>query len=90
MKRKSIFVLVVALVFALSVVGLSFAAADVTGTITKVAGNKVTIKDAAGKESTVEAKNAKDVKEGDHVTIKDGMATKDKAPAKKPASSGGY
>lgn len=92
MKMKSIFVLFVALVFALSVAGISFAA-DVTGTVTKVAGSKVTVKDAAGKESTVDVKNAKDVKAGDNVTIKDGKATKGAAapaPAGKKASSGGY
>ncbi|MBZ0158001.1 MAG: hypothetical protein K8I29_17530 [Alphaproteobacteria bacterium] len=89
MKMKALIALVVAMVFTLGVAGLSFAT-DMKGTVTKIDGKKVTIKDAAGKDSTVEVKNAKDVKVGDMVTVKDGTATKEAAPAKKKATSGGY
>ena len=89
MRMKSIIALVVAMVFTLGMVSWTFAA-DVKGTVTKVAGMTVTIKDAAGKEVNVKVSNAKDVKVGDMVTVKDGMATKEAAPAKKKSSSGGY
>jgi uncharacterized protein YacL len=82
---KKILVLLIALVFTLGVVGLSFAA-EVKGTVTKIEGKKITVKDAAGKETTVEVKAVpKDLKIGDTVTIKDGKVTKEAAPAKKPA-----
>lgn len=80
---KKILVLLVALVFTLGVVGLSFAA-DVKGTVTKVEGKKITVKDDKGKETTVEVKNAAGVKAGDKVEIKGGVVTKEgAAPAKK-------
>ncbi|MFO0754364.1 MAG: hypothetical protein U0411_13705 [Thermodesulfovibrionales bacterium] len=82
MKMKALIALVVAMVFTFGIVGLSFAA-EVKGTVTKIDGSKVTIKDAAGKESTVEVKNAKEIKVGEMVTVKDGTA-------KKKAASGGY
>ncbi len=75
---KKILVLLVALVFTLGVVGLAFAA-DAKGTVTKVEGKKVTVKDAAGKETTVEVKDAGMVKVGERVNIKDGVETKKKA-----------
>jgi len=92
MRMKSIITLVVAMVFTLGLVSWTFAAdaKEVKGTVTKVAGMTVTIKDAAGKEVNVKVNNAKDVKVGDMVTVKDGMATKEAAPAKKKSSSGGY
>ena len=71
MKARAIIAMLVAIVFTLGVVGLSFAA-KVEGTITKIDGHKVTVKDAAGKETTVDVKDAKGVKVGDKVTIKDG------------------
>lgn len=80
---KRILVLLVALVFTLGVVGLAFAV-DVKGTVTKVEGKKVTVKDASGKETTVEVKNPAGVKAGDKVEIKGGVVTKEgAAPAKK-------
>ena len=92
MKMKSIITLLVAMVFTLGMVSLTFAAdvKEAKGTVTKVAGMTVTIKDAAGKEVNVKVSNAKDVKVGDMVTVKDGKATKEEAPAKKKSSSGGY
>ena len=79
MKARAIIAMLVAIVFTLGVVGLSFAA-DVKGTVTKIEGNKVTVKDDAGKETTVDVKDAKGVKVGDKVTIKDGAIV---PPAKK-------
>ena len=72
MKAKAIIAMFVAIIFTLGVVGLSFAA-EVKGTITKIEGNKVTVKDAAGKETTVDVKDAKGVKVGDTVDIKGGV-----------------
>ena len=74
---KKILVLLVALVFTLGVVGLSFAA-DMKGTVSKIEGNKITVKGADGKETTVEG-DAKGCKVGDKVTIKDGKIVKKKA-----------
>ncbi len=80
---KKILVLLIALVFTFGVVGLSFAA-DVKGTVTKVEGKKITIKDDKGKETTVEVKDTADAKAGDKVEIKGGVVTKEgAAPAKK-------
>ncbi|NTU43558.1 MAG: hypothetical protein HGA78_11035 [Nitrospirales bacterium] len=81
---KKVLVLFVSLVFAIGVAGISFAA-DVKGTVSKVEGTKITVKDAAGKESTVEVKDAAGVKAGDKVEIKDGKVKKEEA---KPAKSG--
>ncbi|MDX9714692.1 MAG: hypothetical protein RBT37_04600 [Dissulfurispiraceae bacterium] len=81
---QKIFAVVIALVFALSVAGLSFAA-DVTGTVSKVEGSKITVKDAKGAETVVDSKDAK-VKVGDKVTVKDGKIvgeSADKKPSKK-------
>lgn len=73
---KRILALFVALVFALGVAGLSFAA-DMKGTVSKVEGAKITVKDAGGKETTVEDAAAK-VKVGDKVVVKDGKVAKEK------------
>ena len=81
MKMKSILALLIAIVFALGVVGLAFAA-DVKGTVTKIDGKKITVKDDKGKETTVEA-DAKDVKVGDKVDVKDGKVMKEAAKKKK-------
>lgn len=82
MRLKAIIALIVALVFTLGVVGLSFAS-EVKGTVTKIEGKKITVKDAAGKETTVEVKEVpKDLKVGDSVTIKDGVVTVEKKKKK--------
>jgi len=80
---KRILVLLIAVMFTLGVVSLGFAA-DVKGTVAKIDGKKVTVKDNKGKETTVEVKSAAGVKVGDKVTVKDGKVTKDKPAA------GGY
>jgi hypothetical protein len=77
MKARAIIALLVVLVFTVGMVGLSFAS-EVKGTVTKVEGNKITVKDAAGKETTVEVKDTAGVKAGDRVTIKDGKVTRER------------
>jgi outer membrane lipoprotein SlyB len=84
---KKILVLLIALVFTLGVVGLSFAA-EVKGTVTKIEGKKMTVKDDKGKETTVDVKDTAGAKVGDHVTIADGKVTKEAAPKKKKAIEG--
>lgn len=83
---KKAIALIVMLTFVLSLAGLALAA-EVKGTITKIEGNKLTIKQADGKEVTVEVKETKDLKVGDTVTVKDGAVTKE-APKKKKAIEG--
>ncbi len=84
MKVKSIIALVIAIIFTLGVATLGFAAAEVKGTVTKIDGKKVTVKDDKGKETTVEVKDVKDVKKDDKVTIKDGVVTKEAAKKEEP------
>ncbi len=78
---KRILSLMVIVAFALGLVSLAFAAGEVSGKITKIEGNKLTIKSADGKETTVEVKSAQGLKVGDEVTVKDGVATKKKKKA---------
>jgi hypothetical protein len=91
MKRmKSIIAVLVAVVFLLSLASLSFAKGDekmaLKGEVTKIDGNKVTVKDSAGKETTVEAKEVKDIKVGDKVKIKEGVIKKITEEKKKSES----
>lgn len=74
---KKLIALLVAVVFTLSLTVVAFAE---EGTITKIDGNKITVKDAKGKETTVEG-DAKGLKVGDKVTIKDGKISKPKKKA---------
>lgn len=78
---KKLLVLIIAIVFTISVVGISFAA-DVKGTATKI---EITVKDAKGKETKVEVKDTAGAKVGDMVVIKDGKVTVQKKP-----EAGGY
>ena len=50
MKTKKFIVLLMAMVFILGVVGLSFSAQEIKGTVSKIDGNKLTILDDMGKE----------------------------------------
>jgi outer membrane lipoprotein SlyB len=66
--------------FTLGVVGLSFSAEEIKGTVSKIEGNKLTILDDMGKEKTVKVKDLeslKDLKVGDRVLVKDGKVTKE-------------
>ena len=74
---KKFLVILVAVVFTVAVAGLSFAA-DMKGTVSKVDGGKITVKAADGKETAVEG-DAKGLKVGDKVTVKDGKIIKKKA-----------
>ena len=74
---KRYLVLIVAVIFTLTVAGLGFAA-DIKGSITKIDGSKITVKGADGKETTAEG-DAKGLKVGDKVTVKDGKVMKKKA-----------
>jgi pyruvate kinase len=82
MVTKKLIVLLVAMAFALGVVGVSLSAAqEIKGTVAKIEGDKVTIQDAAGKQTTVSVNDPtmlKDLKVGDRVSIKDGKLTKEK------------
>ena len=82
MKVKVITALLVSFVFAFSVVGISEASGtkQIKGTVTKVDGNKIIVKNAASKEITVE------IKVGDIVTIKSAInsSANDSKPIKEP------
>lgn len=78
MMTKRILAMMVVLVFALGLISLAFASGEVSGKITKIEGNNLTIKTADGKETTVEVKSAKGLKVGDEVMVKNGVATKKK------------
>jgi hypothetical protein len=81
MKMKSLIALLVIVVFTLGIVGMAFAA-GVEGTVTKIDGKKVTIKDGSGKETTVTAE-AKDCKVGDKVKFDGSKLTKEGGAKKK-------
>jgi type 1 fimbria pilin len=74
---KKYLVMIVVIIFTLMIAGLGFAA-DMKGSITKIDGSKITVKGADGKETTVEG-DAKGMKVGDKVTVKDGKVMKKKA-----------
>jgi uncharacterized protein YxeA len=74
---KKVLIVLVAIVFTVAVAGISFAA-DMKGSISKIEGSKITIKAADGKETTVGG-DAKGLKVGDKVAVKDGKITKKKA-----------
>ena len=80
MMIKRLIVLLMAMVFTLGVVGLSFSAQEVYGTVSKVEGNTLTIVDNMGKEKTVKVEgkeSLKEIKVGDRVLVKDGKVTKE-------------
>ncbi len=80
MIKKSI-VILMAMVLTLGVIGLSYSAQDVKGTVSKIDGDKLTIMDDKGKEQTVTIKDMeslKQVKVGDKVLVKDGKVVKEK------------
>lgn len=68
---KKIMVTLILTAFVLGITGFGFAANEVQlkGVITKISGNKITIKDDAGKETIVEG-TLKGIKVGDSVLIK--------------------
>ena len=73
MNAKRLIVLLMAAVFTFGVVGLSLAAEEVKGTVTKIEGTAVTIKDDTGGQTVVEVKDQKslmDIQVGDKVSVK--------------------
>jgi len=80
MKMKSIITVLVAAAFLLSLASLSLAAGaekmGVSGTVTKIEGNMVTVRDDMGMETPVDVKDVKDTKIGDKVKIEDGVIKK--------------
>ena len=81
MTVRRLFIVLVAIVFSLALASPGITAMDeVKGTVTKVEGNSVTIKDSMGGEKKVEPKNPealKGVMVGDKVGFKDGILTKE-------------
>ncbi len=79
MLTKRLLVLLVAVIFTLGVVSLAFSAETITGKLLKIDDKKLTIK-TKDKEVTVEVKEIKgQLKVGDNVIVKDGIAKKKKA-----------
>ncbi len=78
MKVRAIIALLVVFVFAFGIVSMAVAS-EVKGVVTKIDGNKITVRDAAKKETTVEVKEVpKGLRTGDTVTIKAGAVTVEK------------
>lgn len=83
MVARNLFVLFVVTIFSLDLasVGLSAGMGDaVKGTVTKIEGGKVTIKEFMGDEKTVEPKNPEaltNLKVGDKADVKDDILTKE-------------
>ncbi len=83
MITKRLLILLVAIVFTLSVAGLSFSAGagkEVKGIVVKIEGSKLTILDSMGNEKTIETKDhwmLRDLKVGERVSVKDGILTKE-------------
>ena len=81
MKTKKLIILLMAAIFTLSVAGLSFSAQEIKGTVSKIEGDKLTILDDKGKQTTTSVGDPmilKDLKVGDRVLVKDGKVTKEK------------
>jgi hypothetical protein len=82
MVARKLFIFFVAAVFSLGLAstGLSAGLGDeVKGTVTKIDGGKISIKDFMGDEKTVEPKNPealRDLKVGDEASVKDGILKK--------------
>jgi outer membrane lipoprotein SlyB len=81
MKVKRSIILLMAMAFILGVVGLSFSAQEIKGTVAKIDGNKLTIQDDMGKQVTISVQDPmtlRDLKVGDRVSVRDGQVTKEK------------
>ena len=82
MLKRLLIVLAVA-VFSLSLASPVISAGmgdEIKGTVTKIEGTKVSVKDMMGDEKAVEPKNPEalsDLKVGDRVAVKDGILTKE-------------
>jgi hypothetical protein len=82
MAARTLFVFFVVAMFSLGLASPGFSAGmveDAKGTVTKIEGGKVSIKDSMG-EKTIEPMNPEaltDLKVGDQVSVKDGKLTKE-------------
>lgn len=77
MSKKRIVVLLVALIFALSVVSLALAEETIKGKLIKMVEKKLTIELKDKKEVNVEVKSIQGtIKVGDDVIVRDGVAKK--------------
>ena len=80
-RRLSIFIMVAVFFLGLASPRLAVGIGEeAKGTVTKIDGGKVSIKDVTGAERTVEPKNQeslKDLKVGDQASVKDGILTKE-------------
>ncbi len=80
MRTKKLIVLLMVAAFTLGVVGLSFSAQEIKGTVSKIEGDRLTIEDDMGKQTTTRVEDPmilKDLKVGDRVLVKDGKVTKE-------------
>jgi len=83
MTARRLFIFFVVAVFSLGLAspGLSgVVGEEVRGTVTKIDGGKVSIKDIMGSEKTIEPKNPEaltDLKLGDRASVKEGILTKE-------------
>ncbi len=80
MRTKKLIVLLMVAAFTLGVVGLSFSAQEIKGTVSKIEGDRLTIEDDMGKQTTTRVGDPmilKDLKVGDRVLVKDGKVTKE-------------
>jgi hypothetical protein len=93
MTAKKLFIYLVVAVFSLGLAspGFSGGMGEAKGTVSKIEGNKVIIKDSMGMEKTIEPKNPealKDLKVGDQASVKDGMLIKEGGSGKSAPSPG--
>jgi hypothetical protein len=83
MTARKLFLLMVVAAFSLGLASPGLSAGigeEVRGTVTKIDGGNVSIKDFMGSEKTVEPKNPealKEIKVGDRAMVKDGILTKE-------------
>lgn len=81
MVARRLFIFFVVALFSLGIASSSFSGVvgeEVKGTVTKIDGGKVSIKDFMGDEKTVEPKNPEaltNLKVGDRAMVKDGILT---------------
>ncbi len=88
MKSKRFIILAIMMALFIGLAAVSYAATDdasddAVGTVTKIAGLKVTVKESSGTEKTVEVKDLKGLKVGDYVIIDDSKVKKINAEKKK-------
>ncbi|OPY68863.1 MAG: hypothetical protein A4E57_01549 [Syntrophorhabdaceae bacterium PtaU1.Bin034] len=79
MMIRRLIVLVMVAAFTFGVAGMGFSAQEVKGTVAKIEGNKVTVLDNAGKQTTVTVQDPmtlQGLKVGDNVSLSNGQIGK--------------